>query len=1265
MRNNVRIPALILIAIGLNYHGLWSSGSGWPTWRYDHGRSGYAEITLPADLSLLWTRQLEEPGRCWPLQLEDYHTGGNPDQIGKLSFDISYEPVMGGGRLFVPSMVSDRVTAYSASGGEELWRFYAGGPVRFAPVYDSGRVYFVSDDGYLYCLEASTGKLLWQFHGSYSHRMVLGNERIISMWPARGAPVIRDGKIYFAAGVMPFEGIFVHALSAETGEMIWTNSTSGAIWTLHQHGGAWSYGGPSPQGYLAISGNRLIVPGGRTVPAVFDIETGEFLYYNQATAMVGKGAGGYRVFASDGWFVNHGILYALEDGAQYGHVPADIITGNSFIGLSGNELIAHGSQLEVTETEAGDRLQRGVLRKKYQARGLWKVEMNADRLFFQAGSHFAVSRDNGRSAALIAVTSEGMPGEIVWEHKVEGEIWTMIAGDGKIYVVTLEGKIYCFGTAVPGRPAIHFAYKSETPAPDRSSLELAASIIRKTGINGGYGMICGGNDTGLIMALANSSKMHFVVSEPDAGKAVQLRQSLDNAGIYGKRVSVLNSNQGSTAFLPYIYELIVLNGNSFSDDQFMAAFNSLRPYGGAMVITGAGNETEATFRRHSLFNGSFTTGDGFAMITREGALPGSAQWTHQNGSSSNRTYSDDDLVKSPLGTLWFGGPSNHNALPRHRSGPLPQIAGGRLVLLGVETISARCVYTGRELWVREMPGIGQYFTSPELEQKFSEGIEVFMGGQSGANFMGSPYVTLEDAVYVIYGNSLLSLDASTGTTVMEIRLPEAGDLKVNEFGCIMVSGDYLVATVDPQIFDEGVRGMEDNWNATSSRILLAMNRHTGETLWSRKAEKGFRHNAIVVGNNNIFIIDGLSSGATELLKRRGTLENAASRLVALELDSGRELWSVEDDIFGTWLGYYEERDILLQGGRFSQGRMKDEPRDRLIAHDGATGRKLWENNQGYHGPLGLHPDMILSGKPGEPTLDPSSGENILRPHPLTGEKYQWNWHKYYGCGTMNTSRHLVLFRSGTAGFADLLDFGGTTNFGGFRSGCTNSLIAADGILSSPDYTRTCTCSYPMQTSVGLVHLPGAGIEMWAINRLDAGNRAIQSLGINFGAQGNRKENDVLWLEYPRVYNLGPDLPVTVESGELSWFRNHATWIKGGDEKFNWVGSYGMKGMTSVSVRLDPDNFAGEKYYNITLYFTEPDDLSPGERIFDISLQGTRVLQNFDIAGEAGGARHLLKKEFRRVKVDGSLNIKFSGIVNLPVISGIEIIMDEPAGLSLQ
>ena len=1192
--------------------------SDWPMWRYNSGRTGFAGITLPEKPVLLWTRQMEEPKRCWPFQFEDYYTGGNPDRIGKLSFDLSYEAVVGEGKLFIPSMVSDRITAYSAENGEELWRFYAGGPVRFAPVYESGRIWFVSDDGYLYCLEAGNGKLLWKYQGSFSDRMVLGNERLISIWPARGGPVIKEGVIYFAAGVIPFEGTFIHAVDSKTGKKIWVNSTSGSQWSLHQHGGAHSFGGPSPQGYLAVSGDKLIVPGGRTPPAVFDINTGEFLFYNQSAGMVGKGAGGYRAFASDEWYFNHGMLYSLEDGAQYGHVPGDVITGNAFIGKRGNNMVAHKSNVRKTKVEIADRLERGAIRNIYELEQMWSVEMdNLHRLWFATGSFYVISLNGGTTASIISVNGEGMPGDVIWKQEVEGEIWSMFAGDGKLFAVTLEGKIYCFGTS-NNKEAIQHLYHAETCRAVKEKTDLAGSIIQNTGIHDGYSLVYGETDRELIIELVNNSSMHFVVVEPDAERRDGMKRHFDNAGIYGHRVAIVNEEPGLTPFLPYIYSLIILNGNEYSPEKIMKVFNALRPYGGTACFIGDQPGLKETVSTLALENGELTIENEFSLIKRMGALQGSDQWTHQYGSASNRTYSDDKLVKPPLGTLWFGGPSNLNILPRHHNGPIPQVAGGRLFILGIETISARCVYTGRELWVREIPGIGHPFTDLQLEERFWSGNEVYMSNHPGANFIGSPYVSGEDMVYVIDKERLLTLDAATGNILVEFRLSSVQDIKVSEFSHILVSGDYLITAIDPQMFDDGLPGKENNWNATSSSVLFVMNRHSGEILWSKKAKTGFRHNAIVAGTDRLFLVDGLSEGVVELLQRRGLLDEAESELKAFELKTGEELWTVNENVFGTWLGFYEDKDILLQGGRLGQRRpLTDEPGDRLIAHSGSTGKILWERSRRYSGPLGLHPDMIITGSPGEPAIDPLTGKDIIKNHPVTGREYSWDWHKYYGCGTMNSSKYLITFRSSSAGYNDLLNFGGTGNISGWKAGCTNNLIAADGLLNGPDYTRTCTCSYPLQSSFGLTHMPDAALEMWTLNRLEVGNEMIRAVGINFGAPGNRRENGVLWVEYPKIYPEGPDIPLTIEYDSPEWYGNHASWIKNPEDNYNWVASYGVKGISSFSVKLIPDESLSEQSYTVKLYFSEPEDIQNGERVFDVSIQGKKVLEKFDIVEQAG------------------------------------------------
>jgi len=238
--------------------GVCAFAADWPQWRYDAARTAASPEELAAGLHLQWVRHLPQPQPAWP-------------KYPRLCFDVSYEPVVLAGTMFVPSMTTDSVSAIDTETGAERWKFFADGPVRLAPVAAEGKVYFVSDDGHLYCLDAADGRLLWKFRGlppDRKDRKVLGNDRLISLFPARGGPVLAGGKIYFAAGIWPFEGVFIHALDAQTGKPVWSKNDCGRLTDgLIDHGTRRDTG-LSPQGYFAVLGEKLVVPCGRALPGM-------------------------------------------------------------------------------------------------------------------------------------------------------------------------------------------------------------------------------------------------------------------------------------------------------------------------------------------------------------------------------------------------------------------------------------------------------------------------------------------------------------------------------------------------------------------------------------------------------------------------------------------------------------------------------------------------------------------------------------------------------------------------------------------------------------------------------------------------------------------------------------------------------------------------------------------------------------------------------------------------------------------------------------
>lgn len=295
---------------------------------------------------------------------------------------------------------------------------------------------------------------------------------------------------------------------------------------------------------------------------------------------------------------------------------------------------------------------------------------------------------------------------------------------------------------------------------------------------------------------------------------------------------------------------------------------------------------------------------------------------------------------------------------------------------------------------------------------------------------------------------------------------------------------------------------------------------------------------------------------------------------------------------------------------------------------------------------------------GEGGASMSTGERPTHIHPMTGEELAWEWLGAIRCGTQNFSRNLITFRSGAAAFSDLKGATMTGNITGFRPGCTNNLVVADGLLNAPEYSRTCSCPYQLQTSLGLVHTPET--EMWTFGPFgDPGMREVKRAGINFGAPGGRIEHskDVMWMEYPAMVEPFPRVDVEMSNeNEIDWFRHHASWFEDNTESRPWIASYGAEGETEITVELNSGGDGEEKIYDIVFHFAEPDwSVVEGERFFDVYIQDEKVLERFDVAKEAGGVLKGITRKFSaKVDEDGlSVTLGSSGgSVLPPVISGI-------------
>jgi outer membrane protein assembly factor BamB len=1284
VRKPLALSIVCVVATSVYVIGAFSQGADWPMWRYDAGHTAASPEDLPDRLYRTWTRQYPPRVPVWD----------DPLNQDLMPYDTVFEPVVAGGLLFVAFNDSDKVVALDCRTGEERWRFYADGPVRFSPVCDQGRVYLASDDGRLYCLRAADGQLEWRFRGAPSPQKAIGNGRVISAWPARGGPVVRDGTVYFAASVWPFMGTFLYALDGRTGDVRWINDATGADFIKQPHA-APSFAGVAPQGQLAATADILLVPGGRSLPAAFDRHTGQPRYFDFG----GRGQGGSFVAADESRFFVHTRVrgtaaFKLADGTA--------------AGLQINEPVLAGGVAYAANTPAtkdGQPAPAVVQAFGADKRLLWQIEADGSGDLIKAGRRlYAAGKD---TLVAIDLPQGDQPARVAWSVPVTGRIRRLLAGHDMLFAVTWEGQIRAFA-GQSGEATMH-REDVQPISPDAESRQRADRLLQSTGVREGYALWLGADDERLLEAVLAATELHVVVLDPDADRVARLRRRFDAAGLYGRRVAV---HQGDlTSFAPPVYiASLVAVGESLVEavvggphagrvrHELDRLYESVRPYGGKLWLPVPGSDAGGLEQRvlaRQLAKARVTRDEGAVVVTREGALPGAADWTHAYGDIANTVKSNDQRVKLPLGVLWFGGNSNLDILPRHGHGPSEQVVGGRLFIEGMNGLSARDVYTGRVLWKRDFDDLGtrnMYYDTTYADTPLSTAYnQVHIPGVS---IRGTNYVATEEGVYLVIGNRCLLLDAATGGTLRQFDLPAEPDGSRPLWAFVGVYENLLLAgtgfgdysrRLGYQYKPDSKRGVAWSPEYAGSLGLLAFDRHTGSVLWRASAVHSFLHNGIVAGGGRIYCLDKLPQRVEDQYRRRGErLPNY--RLVALDARSGEPVWQREGDssptreregsdqqqVFGTWLGYSAQHDVLLEAGAAASDRSPDEVAAGMAAFRGADGTLLWDKPKlSYAGPCMIHNDIVITNTSGSKESTGAfrlrDGSPVTIAHPLTGEPTPWTFTRSYGCNTAVASEHLLTFRSGAAGFYDLTTHCGTGNFGGFKSGCSSNLIAADGVLNAPDYTRTCTCTYQNQTSLALVHTPD--VELWTYNtfRLDpAGRPVIRRIGLNLGAPGDRRADDgTLWLDWPPVGGASPGVPVELE-GQVKWFRHHSSRITG--EGPAWVAASGAEGLRKVSVTLVPDEGSptppGNRLplaYTVRLYFVEPDaNLRPGERTFDVVLQGQTVLRKLDVIGEAGQAWRSIVKSFPGTPVTGRLTLELQPTsAHAPVLCGVEIVAESP------
>lgn len=1060
----------------------------WPQFRYDAGRTAASPCDLPPELVLRWTRAFPAPRPAFPHEL-------------RLAYDASYEPVVLGRRMFVPSMAADSVTALDIETGAELWLFIAGGPVRFAPAARAGKVYFVSDDGYLYCADAATGALHWKLRGLPADRRVrkvLGHGRLISLWPARGGPVLADGVVYFAAGLWPTEGVFVHAVDAETGDAVWSNTDSDRIVDSNWDHGVGFHSGLTPQGYLAIIGDRLIVPCGAQLPAFLDLKTGSLETYTMGWGgRLGLPKGCWFVAGIGNYLSHAGDLYDITrpseerlaqiEPGQIDYKPMLYPGGWTRLDIeraNQRELDSFRQPVltpEVIYEGGGSILARDLtevaLREWTEAtlpphrakdeipdtiggvfRRLWQMPSKLD-LHIKAGSRLYA----GGPGIVEAIDAAGPEPKIVWRADIEGTPHRMLAAGGQLFVVTTEGTILAFGAPRTGEAgdagrageAGRAAEAGETrqagqvAEPGQAAEAGVAGEAQVAGQAGppGEAVVHAAAGTPRPSADAWTSRAAAILDATGARSGYALVLGIDRGRLVDElvrqsdlHVVAVDADAGKVAGLRerlYRSGLYGARASVLAGDPLTCPFP---PYMASLVVSetpgdlGRGAEDE-------LARAAF-----HALRPYGGAA---CAW----GALADRGRIEEIVDRDAFPGARVRGAGAFVLLVR--AGPLPGAADW-------SHAEADAAGTGASSDALRSPAAVLWFDAARRWHKYP--------GQVQVRIAGGRVIILEDGL-------LQATDVYTGRMLWETELSDTPSdrarlrhslhrqwgppTRLSPSTAFVAVEDAIYLGDGPGclVFDPatgGPRGRIDlpedldaPWTnlrlcgdyllGTSGRHVFCMDRRTGAPVWRCEAARASLY--LVAGGGKVF--------CSELAQpQRGEDDTADGSIFALDLTTGERLWQRPG---GAWLRYSPSLDIVVTPAAFYRGgtgdplpRHSDAPQTRLVVTGGGLPK------------AGL-PGIIA----GRRLLTGSDDTLVLHEIPSArriGEPLEWFRR---GCTGTRASTNLLTTRyRGNSAWIDLESLR-ITPFLGVRPGCSvnNNLYPADGVMNLPNLTGGCTCNY--------------------------------------------------------------------------------------------------------------------------------------------------------------------------------------------------------------
>lgn len=381
----------------------------WPTHLHDNRRSATTTEQLnAATLTQSWVfTSKSRPQPAWHGKMVRDSYAKRTFQSDSFDYDKAFNIIAADGKVFFGSTSANACIALNDNDGTELWRAPVGGAVRIAPTYDNGKVYFGSDDGQAYCVNAANGAKIWNYRGGPSATLIGNNHKFTSRFPCRTGVLVQGGKAYCGFGLLTWHGNYMCKLDATTGteeNKNLRNSTN------------YSFEGP-----LLADANNVYVPQGKNRPASFSLA--DVTYLGRFS-----GSGGtYATLTSDGRLF-HGPSHNSSNRTD--HMTESTASTRSKTSDHNyyNRIIVNGS----TEYK--------LIRDAATATGgaPWTQAMENPVTIILGGTTLYV----GARKKIMAIDTA--TGNVLKILTVDGDAYSLAIANGKLFASTSTGKIYCF-----------------------------------------------------------------------------------------------------------------------------------------------------------------------------------------------------------------------------------------------------------------------------------------------------------------------------------------------------------------------------------------------------------------------------------------------------------------------------------------------------------------------------------------------------------------------------------------------------------------------------------------------------------------------------------------------------------------------------------------------------------------------------------------------------------------------------------------------------